>query len=633
MGRSAGVTADKDFFISYTGADQAWAEWIAETLEQAGHRTVLQAWDFRPGENFIQRMNQALAEAERVLAVLSPAYFHSEYARDEWTAALVRDRGQADRLLPVRVARGELPPLLANRVYVDLVDLQEHLAAERLLAGVQPGRARPSGKRPFPGAGRPEAAGVARFPGRPLPIFNVPPRNPNFTGRGELLQALRRQLAETATSAVVQAEAIYGLGGVGKTQLAIEYAHRFAADYHLVWWIPAEQPLTIRGRLAALARRLGLPELPSLEEQLAVLFDELGQRDRWLLVYDNATEPAALDGLRPPAGTGHLLITSRNPAWRGVAATVGVDVLPRSEAVAFLRQDGLEEEAAARLAEALGDLPLALEQAAAYMEATSTPPAEYVSLLRERAAELFALGEPSNTEQTVATTWSVSLERVREQSPVAEDLLRLCSFLAPDDIPRTLFTDHADVPPEPLGTAIRDRLGFQQALGTLRRYSLVTVAGDALGLHRLVQAVVRHSLGPDDQRQWAATAVGLVLAAFPDQPDDVAGWPATARLLPHGLVATDHASALDSDPESTGCLLNRTAAYLQRRAQFTQTKPLLMRAMAMLEEALGPRHPAVAASLDNLGKHAVRFARAARRPPSPPARPGHPPGGSRLRPS
>jgi hypothetical protein len=123
---------EKDFFISYTGAAVAWAEWLAQTLEDAGYQTVLQAWDFRPGENFIQRMSEALTEAKRVVALLSPAYFGSEYTRDEWTAALVRARGQADRLLPVRIAPCRLPPLLANRIYIDLVDLQETQAKDQL---------------------------------------------------------------------------------------------------------------------------------------------------------------------------------------------------------------------------------------------------------------------------------------------------------------------------------------------------------------------------------------------------------------------------------------------------------------------------------------------------------------------
>jgi hypothetical protein len=130
----------RDFFISYTGADVAWAEWVAQTLEDAGYTTVLQAWDFRPGDNFIQRMDQALADADQVVAVLSTAYFASEYTWDEWTAALVRVRGERDRLLPMRIEAVELPPLLAGRVYLDLVGLEEQTAAARLVAGVQPGR-------------------------------------------------------------------------------------------------------------------------------------------------------------------------------------------------------------------------------------------------------------------------------------------------------------------------------------------------------------------------------------------------------------------------------------------------------------------------------------------------------------
>ena len=222
----------KDFFVSYTGADAAWAEWIADQLEAAGYSTVLQVWDFRPGDNFIQRMDQALAEADRVLAVLSPRYFASAYATDEWTAALVRGSGEADRLLPVRIEAVDLPPLIANRIYVDLVGLDEPAAASRLRAGVVGGRAKPPGKRPFPGAAAPAARG--RFPGRRPEVFGVPPRNPNFTGRGELLKLLRRALRARRAGAVVQAGAVHGLGGVGKTQLAIEYVHRHAVDYDLV---------------------------------------------------------------------------------------------------------------------------------------------------------------------------------------------------------------------------------------------------------------------------------------------------------------------------------------------------------------------------------------------------------------
>ena len=424
-----------EFFVSYTGADQAWAEWLADQLEAAGHPVVLQAWDFRPGENFILRMNQALEQAEQVLAVLSPAYFGSAYATDEWTAALVRDREGRDRLLPIRIAPCELPPLIANRVYVDLVGLDERAAAARLLAGIEQGRARPPGPIPFPGQAQPATGGRSRFPGRRPEIFTAPPRNPNFTGRGELLKALRRSLRARRASVVVQASAAYGLGGVGKTQLAVEFAHRFAADYDLIWWIPAEQPVAIPGRVAALARRLGLPEVADQGEQLALLFEELGWRDRWLLVFDNATTPQELAPYRPPAGGGHLLITSRNPAWGAMATPLPVEVLPRTEAVAFLRAraDRPGDPAADALAAALGDLPLALEQAGAYVEQTRTSLGGYLELLEERAGELRGWAG----HLTTSTPWPLPGRSRLSSSAVKRQRPRTCLPYARSWLPRT----------------------------------------------------------------------------------------------------------------------------------------------------------------------------------------------------
>jgi tetratricopeptide (TPR) repeat protein len=590
-----------DFFISYTGADQAWAEWIAEQLETAGYTIVLQVWDFRPGSDFLHQMQQAASSAQRTVAVLSPAYFGSAFGEAEWRAAFAKDpTGELGLLVPVRVQDCQPPGLLASRVYVDLVGLEEEAAAARLLAGIQQGRTRPPGKRPFPSQGTP--AGACRYPGRVPAIFGVPARNPNFTGRKERLNVLRGLLRARQVGAVIQASAIHGLGGVGKTQLAIEYAHRYAADYDLVWWVPAELPLAIPGRLAALALRLGLPQLDDQEAQLSVLFDELARRERWLLIYDNAEQPRDLVPYRPPAGSGHVLVTSRNPAWGAMATLLEVEALPRAEALAFLRaRTDAEEAAANELAETLGDLPLALEQAAAYLEQTRTSVPDYLGLLEERTGELLELGELPDHPDTVATTWALSLAQAQAETPAAKDLLALCAFLAPDDIPRRLLPEHAALLPEALQRAAADRLAYNRVVGALSRYSLVTATQDSLALHRLVQAWARARLDRHDQQHWAAVAVQLVWAAFPPDADDPETFPTCARLLPHALAAADQASRLAADPRGTAGLLTEVGAYLWRRVEPGQAWHLFERALAIFETQLGPDHPDTARSLNNLG--------------------------------
>jgi tetratricopeptide (TPR) repeat protein len=443
-----------------------------------------------------------------------------------------------------------------------------------------------------------------------MPVY--PGAFPTFTGRADLLDQLHQRLHPGQPAAViqVQAQALHGLGGIGKTQLALEYAHRRAADYDLIWWITAEPSAAIPSQLVAFARRLGLPERPEHSETVQALWDALRQRDRWLLVFDNSDNPNNLRTWWPP-GSGRVLVTSRHPTWAGLASILAVDVLPRTEAVAFLQHRlGRDDPTFDGLAAALGDLPLALEQAAAYLQETATTPSEYLTLLDTRARELFALGRPATTEHTIATTWTVSLRRLREQTPAAEDLLVLLAFLAADDIPCTLLTqlprgrrrERRSPSSKRLAATLQDPLAYQQVVGALRRYSLIKTSqdGQALSVHRLVQAVTRHQLDRKQERHWAAAALHLLRAAFPGRPEDPAAWPDYARLLPHALAVTDHATTLRVEPQTTAWLQHQAGRYLTGRADYPQARELHEHALAIREARLSLDHPDIANSLGDL---------------------------------
>jgi TIR domain/NB-ARC domain len=597
-----GAVADsggRDFFISYTGVNRPWAEWIAVQLEQAGYTTVLQAWDFRPGSDFLHQMQQATATAGRTIAVLSPAYFGSAFGEAEWRAAFVKDpTGESGLLVPVRVQPCAPPGLLASRVYIDLVDTDEATAKRLLLDGVGEAGARPTSV-PFPGmvSGAPEA--VMQFPGREPAISNLPARNRHFSGRDDLLKQLHASLQAESAAAVVPTGVVHGLGGVGKTELALEFAHRYRSDYDVAWWVPAELPTATTAALAALASRLGVAQVADQLEMVASLFDLLRHRDRWLLVYDDAERPDRLTGLLPSGDGGHVLVTSRWLAWGRQATPLRVNVLARDESVAFLgkRTGANDKEAIGALAELLGDLPLALEEAAAYLEETGTGLNEYLGLVRDRARELFGLDQPPADEQgdqrRVATVWSLSLDRVHQEAPAAEALLSLGAFLAPD-IPRELPRQQPQALPEQLAQAVSDPLAYNRMLAVVGRYSLAMVSPTTVAVHRLVQAVIRARLGQEWERRWAEVAVGLLRDSFPDESWEVRTWPACEWLLPHVLVAAGHAERLGVAGKQTRWLLDRASTYLRERGQYRQARPIAERALAITEAALGQADPEVA---------------------------------------
>jgi tetratricopeptide (TPR) repeat protein len=598
-----------DFFISYTQADRAWAEWIAWQLEAERYSTIVQAWHFRPGDNFVQRMRDALEQADRTIAVVSPSYLASQYGNDEWTAAFLHDPDGTGRrrLLPVQVEACALPRLLATLIYIDLVGVNRQTAKARLLEGVRRGSVVPIEEPGFPGGRAPRlghSRGEPRFPGNVPEISNLPPRNPNFTGRNRLFDELHTKLQPGSPAIVAQAQAVHGMGGVGKTQLALEYAHRRGADYDLVWWVSAGEPLAVPTQLVVLARRLGIPEAADQAETISALQDELRRYNRWLLVFDNAEEPAGLWPWWPP-DSGRVIVTTRNPAWSAVANTIGVDVLSRTESVAFLRRrTRMNSKHARALAEALGDLPLALEQAAAYIDQTSTTATDYVELLDRYGPESLGRDPPLDYEYTVTNTWAISVDRLRQQAPAAIELLTLCAFLAPDGVPRALLADYLDQLPPTLASVMAKPLDRNQVIGALRRYSLITVTGAALRVHRLVQAVTRHGLAAEEQQRWADAALRLILAAFPEESDDPDTWPISAPLLTHALQVITYADSggeeYQTDREASVRLTIRVGDYLESRAEYQRALHLLQRNVAAAEAGLGSEHLITAQSLASL---------------------------------
>jgi tetratricopeptide (TPR) repeat protein len=597
----------KDFFISYNRADRHWAEWIAWQLEASGYSTVIQAWDFRPGGNFVLDMQRAATEAERTIAVLSPDYLTSQFTASEWAAAFAEDpTGEKGLLLLVRVRECEPKGLLSQIVYIDLFGVEEAEAGERLLNGAKRGRAKPSIAPRFPTSASPEraVADKPRFPGALSPVWNVPhQQNPHFVGRDALLDQIHQALASNQAAALT---AIHGLGGVGKTTLATEYAYWRASDYDIVWWVRAEETATLAADFSALAAQLNLPEKDARETPVIVeaVRRELNGRTRWLLVFDNARGAEDLRDYLPRGRTGHALITSRNANWGAMARKLEVTTLAPADAVKFLleRARQSDETAAGKLAEALGYLPLALEQAAAYIEAAEETLAGYLDLFRARRQELWPNEKPpAGYPDTVATTWLISFAEAEQQSAAAADLLRLCAFLAPDDIPLQTLRDGAEHLPESLAAATADKLALNKAIAALRRYSLIEKKDDNLSVHRLVQMVTRDRLAQDEQMKWAEAAVKVVNDAFPGESDDVRTWPVCRKLLPHALAAVEQGEALNVAAEATGRLINETGMYFLGRAQYDEAKHSFERSLCIVEAIFGSEHPEVAIRVNNLG--------------------------------
>jgi tetratricopeptide (TPR) repeat protein len=616
MGEGRGL-ARRDFFISYTSADRAWAEWIAWQLEAEGYTVVVQAWDFTAGRDWVHEMQHATSTAERVVAVLSAAYLRSAYGEAEWRVFYAKDpSGDQGLLLPVRVDVVNPPGLLQTRVYVDLIDQDATTARAALLAAARRARGKPTQEPKFPGAQGRSSGGstvAPRFPGEPPVVWNVPHRrNPDLEGREHELAILARQLDRDPNNRAVQA--IEGIGGVGKTALATEYAYRHRSQFDVVWWVRADEPATLIGDYAGVAAQLGLREAQAADQQAAVWAVRrwLEGHDRWLLILDNARSPLTRTRLRPPLArlidlmppevTGQVLVTTRDRSWEHDAEAVPLGVLGSDHAVRFLiRRSGSDDlTAAAAVAKVLGYLALGLEQAGAFVRETRIPLSGYLDYFRRFPVRMLAAGQPRHRDpsDTMATTWLVSLEQV-EKKPGALALLEVAAFLSPDAIPRAIFKASDTGLSDELDSLAADPVAIDEAVGGLRGYSLVEAEEGLLDVHPLLQQFVRRRLDDARAERRIGWAIRRLAALFPEDPHrDTTSWPTCERFLSHVLTAAEHAEEAAVEAIETGWLLHRAAVYLQGRGRYLEAKRLFERALVLTERSLPA---AISTRLNDLG--------------------------------
>ncbi|MEU7435108.1 FxSxx-COOH system tetratricopeptide repeat protein, partial [Streptomyces sioyaensis] len=584
------AAAAESVFVSYAGPDRTWAEWAAWHLREAGHSVELDVWDWRTGDNFVERMADAMRRATTVVALFSNNYFDpTRWTREEWTSIV----GRRERLVPVTVeplTAADVPDVLTAVIRKDLHSLDEPSAIAALLEAVN-GPTSPRTAPTFPGARAPAPATSTdsnsqrpRLPsGASVPqVWRVGPRNPHFTGRESLLAQIREDLLGGR-----RAVALHGLGGIGKTQIALEYAHRFASQYDTVWWIDAEQADQILVRYTELAARLGIAKPDAgAEHNARTLLEHLRAQERWLIILDNASDPQDFVSLIP-TGPGHVLITSRDPGWKDRVHSLNLGVFTRSDSVAYLtaRIPGITPQQADSLADDLGDLPLALAQAAGVVTGGMTV-GRYRLLLTDKTAKLMANGSPPGYPAPLAAAVDIATNRLAAEHSGAADLLRLGAFLGPDPIPigwlEAVSDQLATIAVDP-----DDIMWPQAALQPLARYGLARVDHETFQIHRLTQAILRARTSNADAAAAEDDVTTILTTATPGDPDTPAAWPQWAAVTSHLATRTRTAT---SSPQLRQALL-KAARYLIRSGQSRAAHELTTTLHSAWTTALGCDHP------------------------------------------
>jgi len=592
-----------EVFISYSHQDQALRTELEKHLSNLKRLNIITTWhdgNIPPGKELEPEIMNHLKRAQIILLLVSADFIASDFCyTKEMKEAFARHDANQARIIPILLrptdwqgtpfSKLKMLPTDANAItlwptpdegFVDVVN-GIRIAIDDLISKGQSSNPPPAKR-------------------------NIPfDRNPLFTGREGVLELLHATLNAGKTTALTQA--ISGMGGIGKTQTAVEYAYRYQDDYECIYWIKAESRESIISDFVTTAYLLDLPEQQEQEQSrvVAAVKRWFQENTGWLLIFDNADDLTIIRDFLPQGGKGHILLTTREQATGRIAQRIEIEKMEPEEGALFLlrraailAQDApLEDaspndhEAARKIVQAMDGLPLALDQAGAFIDETQCSLTDYLDFFETRQADLLKRRGRLATDHpdSVAATVSLSFEKVQKANPAAADLLCLCAFLDPDGIQEEIFTEGASELGPTLKPLAADRIKLSETIGTLLTYSLLSRSPDhSLTIHRLAQVVLKHGMNKNTQRRWAERVVRAVNLAFPAA--EYENWLRCQQFMPHVLACKALIEHWDMTMPEAAQLLNDAGYYLRESAQYLQAEPLLQRALDIRERVLGPEH-------------------------------------------